>query len=605
MNIQDTEIIFADDAQALEQAYAAGAPRSAQVYSASPALLLQPGSKVRQYDKDLSPARMLELGADMRACSADLFKEVFDKTGVHGLAVAAARYVLTVQNQIYKATSLTEEIIAKRVLVTEVQTGNARRNHTINTPWRGFLPDDTQAETLAANVNVPPLENVSADAVAPFFTRLRFESLQSLGYRVAERLGAKAPWFPARGNIWVAHESSLLKETAFQLFKRGYRIQAIPKLAVDKTAAIDAALLASCRDIFADCLDKILIRPVSRAFLDECMTGFAQQLETCAAYITAWRQWLETAPKNVTPTMVLHGFPASPPHIGLLQVCHDKGIVTAGFQHGVAREISGNLINIESLYENSLVEHLFTYNDECATRSSENRLAFGRSISVGLSTDLAKSAGGIKRRPETPPILYPTTALYSCNVQLPGRACMTDMEKSRFEIRLVEDVFAALPHRVRYKPYIANRYIDPDPIRQAVEATASVEYYSAPVDLRYIAGESRVIVVSRATSTVAWCLMSHRPLVFIDCPDQPLSDQARAAFIDGFFYFDAQADDFFDALRDFLSQPLDVIEAHWRDKTAAREIFLARYIGDQSCRAGNRAADHLIQALKERRACVK
>lgn len=605
MNIQDTEIIFADDAQALEQAYAAGAPRSAQVYSASPALLLQPGNKIQQYDKDMSPARMHTLGANMRECSADLYKTVFDKTGVHGLAVAAARHILTLQNQIYKATSLTEEMLTKCVLVTEVRTGNSQRDYTINTPWRDSLPADTQAETLTVNVNVLPLENTSADAVAPFFTRLRFESLQSLGYRFAERLGAKAPWVPARGNIWVAHESSLLKETAFQLFKRGYRIQAIPQVKPDILETIDAILLTSCRDIFACFLDKVLVHAVSRAFLDECMTGFAQQLETCAAYITAWRQWFETAPNSAVPTMVLHGFPSGPPHIGLLQVCYDVGIVTAAFQHGVAREIAGNLINIESLYENSLVQHFFTYNEMSMTRSDENQFAIGRCVSVGLSMDLAKSAGGIKRRPKTPPILYPTTALYSCNVQLPGRACMTDMEKAQFEIKLVKDVFAAIPHRVRYKPYIANRYIDPDPILQAVKAAPSVEYYKVPVDLRYIAGESRVIVVSRATSTVAWCLMSHRPLVFIDCPDQPLSGQAREAFIDAFFHFDARADDFFVALRGFLSQPLGVIEARWREKASAREYFLARYIGDQSCRAGNRAADHLIRALKEQPACVK
>ena len=607
MKLQDAEIIFADDMATLDQAYAAGAPRDAQVYTASPAMLLREGSKAIQHDKALSVARMNALGEETRLCSAALYKAVFDETGVHGLAITAARHPLTVQNRIYKAMSLTPEMLGKNVLVTQVQTGVARRDGIVNTPWEAFFPDGMETETFVATVKPFGAMGGTADPVAPFFTRLRFESLQSLGYRLGERLGSKAPWLPAHGNIWVAHESSLLKETAFQLFRRGYRIRPIPRLEAGETEDVDAAMLGVCRDIYAGFLNKVLVADISRAFLDECMAGLSRNLEQCASYVAAWRQWLGAAPKtgkDAAPTMLLHGFPFSLSHVGLLQACHDTGILTAGFQHGVSREISENLINIESLYENSLVQHYFTYNEQCATQSENNRLSMAQNVAVGLPSDLVKGIGRANRQADTAPILYPTTALYTCNMQLPGRACMNDLEKARFEIQLVENVFATLPHDVCYKPYNDSRYLDRDPVLRTVDAAPSVTFYDRPVDLRYIAGNSRVIVVSRATSTVAWCIMAHRPLVFIDSPDQPLSDEARQAFIDAFFYFDARTEIFYDALREFLSQPLDVIEALWRDKAVARKDVLAHYIGDQSCRAGTRAADHLIRTLKEPQSCM-
>ena len=605
MNICDAEIIFADDQQALEQAYLAGAPRAAKVYTASPAMLLNPANDFIQHDADASVSRMMALGEETRACSAALYKTVFEHTNIHGQAVVAARHPLTVQNSISKAMSLKSDVLEKRILVTQAKTGDARRDSIINTPWQRLIPNDAAVEIFSANVAVPPTINSSSDPVAPFLERLKFEGLQSVGYRLGERFAAYAPWFPARGEVWVAHESSLLKETAFHLFKRGYRIRAIPKIEIETPQDIDADLLEACKEIYVVFLDKTLDRAVSQAFLDQCAQTLADQLAQCMAYIAAWRKILRSTAsgkrQRAAPSFVLHGFPYSLAHIGCLEVCNEAGIVTAGFQHGVAREISGNLINIESLYENSLVGNYFTYNQQCAMRSDQNRFAIAQSVAVGLPVDLVKGIGRADQGGDCPAILYPTTALYTCNMQLPGRACMNDLEKARFEIRMVKEVLDVLPHRVRYKPYNTDRYIDPDPITETVK-NSSIEYYNRPIDLRYIVGAARVIIASRATSTVAWCIMSRRPLVFIDSPDQALSDNARRAFEDAFFYFDAREDTFFDVLRAFLSQPLEKIEALWREKASQRKDVLRDYIGDQSCRAGVRAGDQLLKKLKIQKA---
>lgn len=605
MNIRDAEIIFADDQQALEQAYLAGAPRTAKVYTASPAMLLNPENDFFQHDADASVTRMSALGEETRACSASLYEIVFEHTNIHGLAIVAARHPLTVQNQISKAMSLKSTDLEKRILVTNAETGDERRDSIINTPWQRLIPNDASVETFSAKVAVPPTINSSLDPVAPFLERLKFESTQSVGYRLGERFAAYVPWFPARGEVWVAHESSLLKETAFHLFKRGYRIRAIPKIEFGAPQDIGADLLEACKKIYMAFLGKTLDRAVARSFLDQCAQSLAEQLAQCMTYISVWREYLRSPVsgkrQSAAPSFVLHGFPYTLAHIGCLEACNEVGIVTAGFQHGVAREISGNLINIESLYENSLVKNYFTYNQQCAMQSDQNRFAIAQSTAVGLPVDLVKGIGKADQDDDCPAILYPTTALYTCNMQLPGRACMNDLEKARFEIRIVKEVLDVLPHRVRYKPYNTDRYIDPDPIIETVK-NSSVEYYNRPIDLRYIAGAARVIIASRATSTVAWCIMSRRPLVFIDSPDQALSVDARRAFEDAFFYFDAQEDTFFDTLRVFLSQPLEKIEALWRQKASQRKTVLRDYIGDQSCSAGARAGDQLLQKLKVQKA---
>jgi hypothetical protein len=146
---------------------------------------------------------------------------------------------------------------------------------------------------------------------------------------------------------------------------------------------------------------------------------------------------------------------------------------------------------------------------------------------------------------------------------------------------------------VLYKPYPAFRYLDPDPVIEAARAASNVSVYEERADLRYLIQRARVLICSRSYSTPSWCLMSERPVVHIDIPDQaPLTPEARAAFEAGLFLFDAASADFHDRLRAFLSQPIDAIERLYAEKAQARTQLIERFFGTGGVGtgAGRRAA---------------
>jgi hypothetical protein len=107
---------------------------------------------------------------------------------------------------------------------------------------------------------------------------------------------------------------------------------------------------------------------------------------------------------------------------------------------------------------------------------------------------------------------------------------------------------------------------------------------------------AKVLVTARNSSTVAMCVMSGKPVVYISVPGRPLSDAARAAMEKGIFVFDGGNSDGFDALREFLSQPIAEIEAQWRDRSSAREKLINDFFDIGGGHGGARAAKIIRQS---------
>jgi hypothetical protein len=93
--------------------------------------------------------------------------------------------------------------------------------------------------------------------------------------------------------------------------------------------------------------------------------------------------------------------------------------------------------------------------------------------------------------------------------------------------------------------------------------------------------------------------MSGIPFLYIDHPhENPLHDSARAAFAEAFFLFDGGSATFYEDLREFLSRPLEEIEADWMDRATARPDVIAEYFGHVGPGAGQRAGQDLLNRLQ-------
>ena len=116
--------------------------------------------------------------------------------------------------------------------------------------------------------------------------------------------------------------------------------------------------------------------------------------------------------------------------------------------------------------------------------------------------------------------------------------------------------------------------------------------------MRFMIGSAGVVVTGRSTSTIGWCLMSGRPLCFFDKKSQlPLREEARSAFRESLFVFDADAPGFHDELSAFLSLPQSEIEHLWREKKTAREQLIRRFVDAPIHASGDHAAEHVPREL--------
>ena len=194
-------------------------------------------------------------------------------------------------------------------------------------------------------------------------------------------------------------------------------------------------------------------------------------------------------------------------------------------------------------------------------------------------------------------ILYASTNLYSGNRGITVLVGSSDISKANFEINFIENVLSKIPHAVNYKPYYSKRYAGPSPEIEIAKAKDNIHINEDEVDLRYIASSSRIIITSRATSTIGWCIVSGKPLIYIENQDSRLSIEARKEFKKNLFYFDVLEKNWDTNLHSFLSQPIEKIEKEWKTKIVLRQKFIEKYFGSQKTNAEKKCASILLKDI--------
>ena len=144
------------------------------------------------------------------------------------------------------------------------------------------------------------------------------------------------------------------------------------------------------------------------------------------------------------------------------------------------------------------------------------------------------------------------------------------------------------------------------PFTRRHEMQKMLRYFEERLDLRYILSRPRVVIVSHASSTLSWCLLSRLPVVYLHSDEQSLLfDHVREALEGGTFWFDTGAPHFITSLREFLSRPIEDIESEWKEMIPARDRFVERFVGSPDGQGGRRAAAAILRLIQSRKqGCV-
>ena len=147
--------------------------------------------------------------------------------------------------------------------------------------------------------------------------------------------------------------------------------------------------------------------------------------------------------------------------------------------------------------------------------------------------------------------------------------------KELFENKILLDMFfSQVPHKITFKAYpCIDPYVDVDPVFHQINKTNNLKLINSSKDLQYYLNEIRIIITSRATSTLGWCLFSNKPIIFINYNDHfAVRNNIVKLFKKSLIFFDANEKNFFSKLKIYLSQSLNKIEADWEKKIPSKHI---------------------------------
>jgi hypothetical protein len=592
---QRIKAVYCDSRAALAEAWRRGVPRHVPVWTSAPALMVEPELKAECVDASIMADRYRALEDATLAIAYETWSRL--KGLSQDIAIIAARTAIQpLQSYVFKAAWLREEHFGDPLSIVTIRSANPALDQRFHSTLVRLLQGNSSLRVIEVWISDLNLHDDPRPPVPDPITRLLGADLLSWTYKVAEAVWQWVPFAGPRGSVLVVQENELLKETVAALVLRGFSVHKVkpPRVAHDALPdGLSAEISESVQPIVKQAMRPLVTpaacRVLERVYAEEVINAVARQ----RASVSAWRTRLDSL-SSKRPQAVLTNGIFTPEAIGLYAATQERGLPLVMFQHGVSREIAHSISRYQPLFENSACDLLVVFNEEAEKLSNASPFRRGRAVSVGLPSDYCGKGGhGIGRK--WPPVWYISTALYNGNLTVLARgAC--DVAIAEWETRLITGVLGRLPHRVLYKPYPGERYLDPDPVVKQARTTANIEVYDGRLDLRYLVKQARVLVTSRATSTLSWCLMSGKPTIYIDHPCQmPLREEARKELAKGIFLFDAARPDCCEQLTAFLSRPLEEIEREWKALAPARERVLRRFICKTTTGAGGEAAGLLVR----------
>lgn len=578
------------------RAYAQGLNRDAEVRSTSPALILDAERSVVQADRLLTHHKIKALEHAFalmgRDCKGLFANEDWD--------LIASRFItLEFQAVVGKAAFLEDADFSRPTAAVTLSGEDPYLDSIVRSPLLRLLSDNPDFHAVLIPIDSLSRHDDPRQPDPGLYRRLRFTSLATILFRLSERLTARFGLRGPNGTILMIRDNELSKETAFHLMLRGYLPRQLEITRVDEAPALPQDRVDSVAEVsgrlIEDRLGEFVCARAGQALVRILSEDLIDRFERYSASLDLWDRKLD-ALARYGPRAVLTNRINDPELIGLHAKLKSRGLPLVGFQHGVTVEINRHMRELDAHYESAFCDLELTFNERAAACSNANVLRRGKAISVGLPAEYFRGAKK-GRLPGSPPIWFLNTAFYVANHgQLEGT---TDREKCRHEIDIIVKVLSRLNHQVLYKPYPGRRFEDLDPIEAAALSAENILYYRGRLDLRYVVGSARVLISSRSFSTPSWCLVTGLPLVHIDIPEQePLSPSARKAFEAGVFLFDSGERGFHGKLRDFLNQPIEVIEEEWHAKAEARTDLIGQFVSATRLGAGGRAADIVEDAIR-------
>ncbi len=586
--------VFCDSKEALDWAYKNGLPETAIIYTSSPALLWEDNRHIKHVESRWKLEDMREFQTSIQKFSENIFSKILSLDEVsHEEALCVTRSATIFHRVLYKAACLNQHDLTKPRLIIQVEGKGGSLGNTMNPPWLSLLKDNDQLKTVKYSLVNDKWDTLTVHN-APWRERLHIGGFSSLIYRLAIKITDILPIKLSKYTALISSENELIIETASELLLKGVSLKKIDIPNKTNISLFDSKKLQIIKEKIEPIVRSRIKDWISPCFIDKCEEFFFEEVSTQLNLFHEFeKQWLDIILNQGTNStnILLTNAPISTKRLALTSVCRQKGIPTISAQHGVTFEICKTHGELSFLHDINSTDLFLAYNSFSEKSANDSFFARGKSFVSGISGRHFRLKTS-KNIITDLPIVYISTNLYKGNIGL-FSTWLTDYDRAKNESMIVSKVLSKLPHKIRYKTYPEDnrRYPDHDPILDDVLKAGNIELFDQKIDMRFLINQHRVLVTSKATSTLGWLIMSGKPLIFINREDNmPLTNAAYKELSNGIFLFDGDKDGFHEELRVFLSKPIEEIELLWKDKEERRKIMIERYFSAYSSNSGKRAA---------------
>ena len=600
MKLRDFPVVYLDTQTALQYAYQNELREGTVIRTYSPEVLLNPPAKMVVEDISTKTSVFVERWVRQQgAFQEQIYESAKSLEYDHVLATSIAASLFRKIQLIRWATSLEpSDFHEKRAVVTSSDS-----SAHVKSPFEILLQGNPQRHILTYEEH----STQSPPTYPGRWALARVSSRELLEFVVWKKLWTLLPKSVSRGTVLLGKDSSLLRETACHLARRGYALETLsdPKISVTEgdTGSQHLPLLEMLHSCIAEYFGDLMPDQAQMALSQHINQWMSSELTCYARFQQAWEQYFEGLPASWNIRILCHSSLKRPKWACLHSICRERGIYIASFQHGVARALDQRAEpHYWILKEEPLCDHLFTYDPKSAEHSRKNPFSIAKIDVAGTPNYyLKKSRYRVKDVPDCD-IIY-TKMLYEGYWRSLGISQFPDFQKAQFEHGMVDEVFANLPHTILYKTYPTELHDVEDGIREKLLEHPHIYYFEKHHDLRYLFAHGNLVVTLHPTGTLGLCFAQQIPIVFLHLPMQiPLVSTLVPLFQKAFFFFDYREPNFFQDLRTFLSQPMADIQKQWQLKRKAQEELWIQYFGcdpyTEPSRAGKRAARLLLNHLE-------
>jgi hypothetical protein len=583
------EVCYCDSEAAWRLAVERGLSPNAIIRTTNPALLMNPpeGATVEPVEKTWTPEKIEALSAGADSLILNI-RKIVGSSSYFKYMDLLVRDAFVWTYRIPWAITLDDADLIEPRAVISIDYGNSLRHMNGHAQWANLLTSNPglvtltyQASELAADSPDPPLALTR-------WQLLKYYPFSHVEYTLWRRLWQTLPRSLSRGTLYVGIDNPSIRETLVQFARRGYAICETQRPRTSgKAGEVADDLRALIEPLLREYLKPWVKADIQNTLISLFFEDFAKSMGEFDDAMSRWTRiiagWKKEKPVAFLSNIIL------PTVMLAVRGClRSAGIPLVLFQHGHSRELTRYLEFSKCLSEETFGDLFFCYDDKAYEFVNANRHRVASVMTSGVPELYHLNQRHIPDD-ECGDIGYIQTGIPVSNRAHPFTMTWTDLQKDQFETSLFEQCFSRLPHTVTIKPYLAPDYPGERKSIEVANRSPNLNVYSKDVDLRYVAGNFRLLITSRATSTLGWCVLANRPMVYLDLPYQyPLWDDAREALEKAVFYFDMSQPDALQKLRDFLSQPLDVIERKWTERADARQRFIGRYMDSGPPRFGRR-----------------